>query len=273
MVYSSLDKDAPPRAMKVLSLGLPRTGSTSMAEALSILGYKNVYHTSKAINRRRDWEVLDAAADATFPCLPSHTGEPFTKEQWDEIFGASEATTDCASIFGPELIRTYPDAVVILVQRDYQKWYESVFGSLVPTVWNPITNFSVSYIEPLIGSVAGRATRKLILGLFDSKTPEEAQQKARWAFDRHEQRIREAAPPEKLLTYRMGDGWEPLCDFLGKDVPDQDFPWMNEAAMLRRIAWDITVSNAIKAVGVIAPYAVGIGAVAAGTWVWVKRTT
>ena len=75
------------------------------------------------------------------------------------------------------------------------------------------------------------------------------------------------------MTYRMGDGWEPLCEFLGKDVPDQDFPWMNEAAMLRRIAWDITVSNAIKAVGVIAPYAVGIGAVAAGTWVWVKRTT
>ncbi len=26
----------------------------------------------------------------------------------------------------------------------------------------------------------------------------------------------------------MGDGWEPLCAFLGKDVPDVPFPRANE---------------------------------------------
>ncbi|KAG9254842.1 P-loop containing nucleoside triphosphate hydrolase protein [Emericellopsis atlantica] len=260
----------PKRDMKVLSLGLPRTGSTSMAEALTILGYKDVHHTSKYINRLNDWVLLSAAADATFPCLPTYTGKPWTREDWDQLYGSHEACTDAASMFGPELIAAYPDAKVILVHRDFDKWHKSVFGSLVPTVWGPMSNFSLKYIEPLVGFHGGTATRKVILGLFDSRTPEEAEQRSREAYDRHARRIREAVPKEMLLEYRMGQGWGPLCEFLGKDVPDQDFPWLNEAAMLGKIAMDITITNATKALVIMLPWMVAAGAVAAGTWYWLR---
>ena len=35
------------------------------------------------------------------------------------------------------------------------------------------------------------------------------------------------APKDKLLVYNVKDGWETLCRFLGKDIPDQPFPHRN----------------------------------------------
>jgi hypothetical protein len=34
-------------------------------------------------------------------------------------------------------------------------------------------------------------------------------------------------PPERLLEWSAQDGWEPLCKFLGKDIPDEPFPHVN----------------------------------------------
>ena len=35
-------------------------------------------------------------------------------------------------------------------------------------------------------------------------------------------------PADKLLVYDVKEGWEPLCSFLGKDVPaDSPFPHLN----------------------------------------------
>lgn len=31
-------------------------------------------------------------------------------------------------------------------------------------------------------------------------------------------------PKERLLEWQPTDGWEPLCAFLGKQVPSTDFP-------------------------------------------------
>lgn len=36
--------------------------------------------------------------------------------------------------------------------------------------------------------------------------------------------------PDRLLEYKLGSGWEPLCKFLGKPVPDVPFPHVNESA-------------------------------------------
>lgn len=34
-------------------------------------------------------------------------------------------------------------------------------------------------------------------------------------------------PKERLLEWNIGDGWEPLCKFLGKPIPDVEFPHAN----------------------------------------------
>lgn len=36
-------------------------------------------------------------------------------------------------------------------------------------------------------------------------------------------------PPERLLDYKMGEGWEPLCEFLEVPVPEgKKFPRTND---------------------------------------------
>src|SRR5215212_618849 len=36
-------------------------------------------------------------------------------------------------------------------------------------------------------------------------------------FVRHTEQVKERVPPEKLLVYEVGEGWQPLCDFLGAE--------------------------------------------------------
>lgn len=43
--------------------------------------------------------------------------------------------------------------------------------------------------------------------------------------------IRGLVPKERLLEWSVEDGWEPLCKFLGKPVPENEpFPHANSAA-------------------------------------------
>ena len=37
-------------------------------------------------------------------------------------------------------------------------------------------------------------------------------------------------PSRQLLVFQVKDGWAPLCEFLGMDVPDEDFPRTNHRA-------------------------------------------
>jgi hypothetical protein len=53
-------------------------------------------------------------------------------------------------------------------------------------------------------------------------------------FRRHEAAVQGTIPPERLLVYRVADGWEPLCRFLERPVPDQSFPHVNASEEFKR---------------------------------------
>lgn len=46
---------------------------------------------------------------------------------------------------------------------------------------------------------------------------------------------------ERLLQHELGSGWEPLCDFLGKDVPEVGSPHVNESKELHAWVRPVTV--------------------------------
>lgn len=261
----------PKREMKVLALGLPRTGSASIADALTILGYENVHHGIKAIDSVEDWKVIHRAADATFPVLPTYTGKPFTRDEWDELYGPCEAGTDMAALFATQLFQIYPEAKVLLVVRDFDSWFKS-YNNIFEDLWSFSADLAIDYAEPWIGYETGVASRKAILGFFEAKNVDEARNNARRVYDRHYQQIQEMVPPEKLLVYRMGEGWEPICQFLEKPVPDTDFPWVNEAAVLKSKMAKKIRSHIIQAVVVLMPWLVGAVALGVGSWAVVKRT-
>jgi len=43
----------------------------------------------------------------------------------------------------------------------------------------------------------------------------------------HNSRVKALIPRDQLLVYNVKQGWKPLCEFLGVDVPDVPFPRLN----------------------------------------------
>ncbi|KAJ6445153.1 hypothetical protein O9K51_03557 [Purpureocillium lavendulum] len=218
-------------AAPILCLGMARTGTASLAAALRILGVGRVHHGLEVYQKEFNyqWKIFSRAADATFPVLPTYTGKPFSRAEWDEVFADYDAVTDVASFYAMSLIHAYPDARVILVERDIDRWHESI-GQVMKSWENPWARRAARWLGPIAGSDSGRASLKFQLGWTESKHAEDMHKNARAAYTRHYREIRAAVPPEQLLDFQLKDGWEPLCHFLGKDVPAVPFPHINDAA-------------------------------------------
>lgn len=56
----------------------------------------------------------------------------------------------------------------------------------------------------------------------------------RKAFEAHYASVKEMAPPENLLVYKVSEGWEPLCKFLGQPVPPQPYPTGNRVSVFQQ---------------------------------------
>ncbi|KAF6845035.1 nad dependent epimerase [Colletotrichum musicola] len=266
-----------PKEMK-----LPLTsilGSASITQALTILGYDGVHHGIQAISSPREWTLFSAAADSTFPTLPSYTGAPFPRKSWESLFGAYEAVTDMGSFFALQLIAAYPDAKVILVERDVDSWFQSMDEAIFKTTWGWRADLIIDYLGPRWGLAGGQTLRKILLGFYGARNVDEMRRVARDRYRRHYAEIRAAVPKERLLEYKLKDGWEPLCEFLGKDVPQGvDFPVANQRKEhLDRVR---TRQNRFFKLAIFVglrktlPWVFGVGAVAAGVyltkpkWTW-----
>ncbi len=98
----------------------------------------------------------------------------------------------------------------------------------------------------------------------------EMQEKAREMYREHYAQVRQIVPKERLLEYKLGDGWEPLCEFLGKPIPHVPFPKVNDQDHMDehlRIVAVRSIKNGLFNVG---RYATPVVAVGLGWWVWRK---
>jgi len=217
--------------LKIINVGLFRMGTKSMAHAYQILGFRT-HHGLLEDVFDTPWTRIEEAAEATWPSVPGgQARRPFERADWDELWGSEyEAVTDLASPFALNLIKAYPEAKVVVVQREFDSWWNSFQQQILDSVMMPppmdaIGSFIFSYI---LKNRAPHAMKKVVLGLFGARTKEECAANARRVYDAYYQEVRELVPAERRLEYRLGDGWEPLCRFLGVDVPKVDFPRVND---------------------------------------------
>jgi hypothetical protein len=47
-------------------------------------------------------------------------------------------------------------------------------------------------------------------------------------MERHNEEVKRNVPPERLLVWSAGEGWEPLCEFLELPIPETTFPHIND---------------------------------------------
>jgi hypothetical protein len=50
------------------------------------------------------------------------------------------------------------------------------------------------------------------------------------AIERYNAEVIATVPEDRLLVWSVTDGWEPLCAFLGIDVPEAPFPNLNDSS-------------------------------------------
>ncbi|KAJ6523392.1 hypothetical protein DFH09DRAFT_198369 [Mycena vulgaris] len=211
--------------MKVLVLGYPRTGTASMREALQILGYSDVHHMNSIFSNPPEADMWTEAINGRF----FGQGKPYGRTEWDQLLGRCQAVTDTpAAMFAEDLISAYPDAQVILGVRDVDEWWKSFAGS-IGTVVKSRRYHLAAYLDPHgLGKVArlGRLIVSVIIG------PVATEEAAKTRYIEYYSKVRSIVPKERLLEHEVKEGWTPLCAFLGKEVPDVEFPRTNDRKML-----------------------------------------
>ena len=197
------------------------------------------------------------AVEAKFACK----GKPYGRDEFDKLLGHCTAVTDApCNAFAPELIEAYPEAKVVLVVRDIESWMRSLSPVVTATF-----RFDVVILAKLDPARMGRMiglARRWIQVYFGAMGEEDLGSKLREGYRRHYAEIRRITPKDRLLEYELGSGCEPLCKFLGKNVPGVPFPRVDEVAALQN---DTTIRRRLVVVAlelsivICAIVAVGLG--------------
>jgi hypothetical protein len=204
--------------LEIISPGFGRTGTSSLKFALEHLGVGPVHHM---------FEVRDNPH-----LLPPWQGFVETGEiDWDAAFPGYRAQVDWPGArVWRELARDFPDAKVILSVRDPDEWFDSVQATIVPFV-----SGRGQHPNAHANAIAAMGYRLIVEGVFDGRMDDRAY--ATRVFRQHIEEVRDTIDPARLLVYEVGSGWEPLCAFLGRDVPAITFPHLNSSRQFREKEW------------------------------------
>jgi hypothetical protein len=200
-------------AMQVVGAGVGRTGTHSLKVALELLLGGPCHHMVEVFAHPEQVPVFHDAA----------LGKPV---DWHALFAGYVATVDWpGGAFWRELSEAYPDALVLLSTRESAEvWWKSADRTV---------------LEPMKGSaeipVGTEAWMAMVRDLFANRFTDRYDDKDALmaAYERHNAAVREGVPADRLLEWQPGDGWGPICERLGVDVPDEPFPVTNTTEEFR----------------------------------------
>jgi hypothetical protein len=135
---------------------------------------------------------------------------------WDALFEGFAAAVDWpVGSFWPEVMRHYPDALVLLSLRDPEEWWKSASETIFPTIRS--NTFAPQDWNDMVAA--------LFANRWGADTNDREASIAR--FNEHNARVIAEVPKERLLVWSAGDGWKPICRALDLPVPDEPFPRTN----------------------------------------------
>ncbi len=175
---------------KVFCIGMHKTGTTSMGQALKTLGYTVM----------SNWGMYDSDIDGHLPAVTQHclaNFDAFQDHPWAIIY--------------KDLDKQYPNSKFILTTRETESWYTSVINFFGPR--------STLMRRWIYGEDAGAplGNKKVYTEYFERHT--------RGVLEYFQHR-----PDDLLvLDLSKGNSWEKICGFLNTDVPQGiPFPHANK---------------------------------------------
>ncbi len=187
--------------LKVFGVGFGRTGTESMKKALETIYGGPCYHMFEVLphqDRVEEWVRLTQGKTP----------------DWDAMFEGYHASVDWpGAFFWREIAAHFEDAKLILTIRDAESWYRSMSSTILPLV------------RQSAATPNSLATEMFIKRTFDGDI--ESEDHVKNVYNRHNAAVQAAFGPDRLLVYQLGSGWEPLCEFLGVNVPNVPYPHGN----------------------------------------------
>ena len=183
---------------KVFGLGLSKTGTSSLTEALNLLGIPSVHYP----HDERTLEELRAGL--------------YRLSILERFQGATDISV---APFYAQLDRAFPGSRFVLTVREKEAWLRSceVHWRLLMQWWENFPDFKRFH------EFASACTYGVVE--FD-------RERFSSVYDTHAANVREyfRERPGDLLVMDIcgGEGWERLCPFLGLDAPHTPFPHANE---------------------------------------------
>ena len=194
--------------IEVIGAGFGRTGTMSLKLALEKLGFDKCYHMYEVAQHPEHVEVWQQAT----------RGEPV---DWSELYVGYRASVDWpACNFWEIQLRQYPDARVVLSERDPERWYESIMNTIYPGSLK-----AKESEDAAVQAFADMAFELIWDGTFHGRV--EDREHAIDVYQAHNDYVKKQVPRNRLLVFEAAQGWEPLCRFLGCAVPDEPYPRTN----------------------------------------------
>lgn len=202
-------------ALQVVGSGLGRTGTKSLKAALEVLLGAPCYHMVECFPR----------PDHPAQWTAAMRGEAV---DWDSLLDGFAATVDWpAAACWKELAGAYPDALILHSERPAEEWFRSADATILEGFKKPRSEWDVPGTNPWWDMAVTMLEDRFTPDFLDRDAAVAAVEA--WNAD-----VRATAPAERLLVWRTGDGWEPICAALDLPVPDEPFPHTNTTAEFRQ---------------------------------------
>jgi len=193
--------------LRVIGAGFGRTGTLSLKQALETLGFSKCYHMAEVAENPSHVELWRAAWRGEDP--------------WSEIFEGYAAAVDWpTAAFWPRLMQVYPDAKIVLTLRDAEAWFASARRTIFQSMEEGLASDQADLRERLV-----MAKEVIVDGTFGGDLADRDHAVA--VYEANVARVRREVRPDRLVLFDGNDGWAPLCEALGVEVPDGPYPRIN----------------------------------------------
>jgi hypothetical protein len=231
-----VDKGAS-KPLLVIGAGLPRAATSSMQDAFEELGIGPCLHMAHILPH----------ADVAVAMMDAMREEDTARRQKlvSGLIDGYQSVSDLPVVFfTPDFMDMFPDAKIVLNGRPS------------PEVWAKSCNESLGFFFTRQFACIG------LLWKVDRLWYQINMECRRWGkrhfgtedllsadiYHKYYKSVREEAAKRgrEVLEFKAEDGWEPLCKFLGKPVPNKPFPKSNEKKVFRIVKW-IVIARGLAA--------------------------
>ncbi len=196
-------------SLKVIGVGVGRTGTYSLKLAINQLGFGPCHHMEEVLHNQPVQVPLWVSA------VQGHAN-------WNAIYKGYESAVDWPTAkYFRELHSAYPEAKFILTDRSPERWAQSFSHTIYRLLAqrDEAPEEMQAWLDMCNDTIVGTGFPQGLdeAGLIN-------------AFNAHNDAVKQAIPAQQLLVFQVKQGWQPLCEYLNVTAPTEPFPRTNDRA-------------------------------------------